>query len=134
MATLSFEAETHPELVAKVKRWLASTDGGVDGAADVINRSADVTKEALRVIASAAPEPVAQSEVVKGLTAMGYQVTDTTAKAMIEALDSLSSLTNGGLLKLARDAQASAVFEMNQAVAKQILKALVPRPPKSKKP
>ena len=136
MATLSFEAETHPELVAKVKRWLASTQGNAgvaaDGAVDVISRSAEVTKDALRVIASAAPEPVAQSEVVKSLTAMGYQVTDTTAKAMIDALDSLSSLTNGGLLKRARDAQTSAVFQMNQAMAKQILKSLV-RPPKSTK-
>ncbi|MDQ1424672.1 MAG: hypothetical protein QOD72_2170 [Acidimicrobiaceae bacterium] len=134
MANLSFEAETHPELVAKVKRWLASTEGNTDAvAADVINRSAEVTKDALRVIASAAPEPVAQSEVVKSLTAMGYQVTDSTAKAMIDALDSLSSLTNGGLLKRARNAQTSAVFQMNQAVAKQILKALVPRAPKSTK-
>jgi hypothetical protein len=135
MANLSFEAETHPELVAKVRRWLASTEGNAEAAAaaDVISRSAEVTKDALRVIASAAPEPVAQSEVVKSLTAMGYQVTDTTAKAMIDALDSLSSLTNGGLLKRARDAQTSAVFQMNQAVAKQILKALVPRPPKSTK-
>jgi hypothetical protein len=138
MANLSFEAETHPELVAKVKRWLASTEGNADGpadavAADIISRSAEVTKDALRVIASAAPEPVAQSEVVKSLTAMGYQVTDSTAKAMIDALDSLSSLTNGGLLKRARNAQTSAVFQMNQAVAKQILKALVPRPPKPAK-
>jgi hypothetical protein len=134
MPTLSFEAETHAELVAKVRRWLLSTEGNAEAAADVISRSAEVTKDALRVIASAAPEPVAQSEVVKGLTAMGYQVTDATAKAMIDALDSLSSLTNGGLVKRARDAQASAVFQMNQSVAKQILKALVPRPAKSPKP
>jgi len=137
MATLSFEAETHPELVAKVKRWLASTQGKsdvtADNAVELISRSAEVTKDALRVIASAAPQPVAQNEVVKSLTAMGYQVTDTTAKAMIDALDSLSSLTNGGLLKRARDAQTSAVFQMNQSVAKQILKALVPRPAKSTK-
>jgi hypothetical protein len=135
MATLSFDAETHPELVSKVKRWLASTEGNVEAAvaADVISRSAEVTKDALRVIASAAPAPVAQSEVVKSLTAMGYQVTDTTAKAMIDALDSLSSLTNGGLVKRARNAQTSAVFQMNQAVAKQILKSLVPRASKSTK-
>ena len=124
-------------MVAKVKRWLASTQGNArvaaDGAVDLISRSAEVTKDALRVIASAAPAPVAQSEVVKSLTAMGYQVTDTTAKAMIDALDSLSSLTNGGLLKRARDAQASAVFQMNQAMAKQILKALVPQAQKSTK-
>jgi len=135
MATLSFDAETHPELVAKVRRWLASVDGNAEAAApaDVISRSAEVTKDALRVIASAAPQPVAQSEVVKGLTAMGYQLTDATAKAMIDGLDSLSSMTNGGLLKRARDAQTATVFQMNQAVARQILKALVSRPAKSPK-
>lgn len=132
MPTLTFEADTHPELVAKVREWLASTEGDPD-AASVISRSAEVTKDALRVIASAAPSPIAQSDLVKGLTAMGYQVTDATAKAMLDALDTLSSLTDGGLLQRARDTQTNAVFEMNQAVAKQILKAVVPRAGRAKK-
>jgi hypothetical protein len=135
MASLSFEAETHPELVAKVRRWLASTEGNADGvadaaAADVISRSAEVTKDALRVIASAAPQPIAQSEVVKSLSAMGYQVTDSTAKANLPS--TRSSGHRGGLLKRAQ-MRTSAVFQMNQAVAKQILKSLVPRAPKSTK-
>ena len=32
MASLSFEGETHGEIVQKVRRWLASQDGGEDAA------------------------------------------------------------------------------------------------------
>ena len=31
MATLSFEGETHGELVVKVRRWLASLEGEEEG-------------------------------------------------------------------------------------------------------
>ena len=81
MPTLSFDGETHNELVVKVRRWLASVDGTEAAnvsAAQAVSQGAEVTKEALRIIASVAPEPIAQSEVVKGLTSMGYKVTDTT--------------------------------------------------------
>ena len=64
MATLSFDGETHGELVVKVRRWLASVEGQEEGALstrDVVDQSAELTKEALRIIAAAAPEPVAQS-------------------------------------------------------------------------
>ena len=128
MATLSFEAETHTELVAKVRRWLASVDGVEEEAriepADAINQGAELAKEALRIIASSAPGPVAQSEVVKGLTALGYQMTDATSKTLIDALDSMSSITGGSIVKRVRDAQTSAVFEMNQAIAKQVLRGV----------
>lgn len=128
MATLSFEAETHTELVAKVRRWLASVDGIEEEAriepADAINQGAELAKEALRIIASSAPGPVAQSEVVKGLTALGYQMTDATSKTLIDALDSMSSITGGSIVKRVRDAQTSAVFEMNQAIAKQVLRGV----------
>ena len=92
MPTLSFEGETHAELVAKVRRWLASVDGEEElrTPAEVIGASAELTKDALRIIASAAPAPVAQSEVVKGLTALGYQVTDTASSAVVDAIDALS--------------------------------------------
>jgi hypothetical protein len=132
MATLSFEGETHDELVAKVKRWLNSLEGEerLLTPAEAITASADLTKDALKVIASAAPRPVAESEVVKGLTAMGYQVTDATSKAMVDALDSLSSITGDRVVKRLREGSQSAVFEMNQAVAKQLLKSL--RPPRTK--
>jgi hypothetical protein len=128
MATLSFDGETHDEIVAKVRRWLRSLDGFDDetalSPAEAIGASAELTKDALRVIASAAPGPVAQSEVFKGLTALGYQATDATSKAMIDALDSLSSVTGGSVVKRVRDAQAAATWEMSQAMAKQILKGM----------
>jgi hypothetical protein len=130
MATLSFEAETHPELVAKVRRWLASVDGTVvdRGPAEVVEASAELTKEALRIVASAAPGPVAESEVVKGLTALGYQAADASSKAVVDALDALSAVTGGSVVKRARDAAQSAVWEMNAQVAKQVLKSLAPKP------
>ena len=74
MATLSFEGETHGELVTKVRRWLASVEGEDEGnlsTHEVVDQSAELTKEALRIIASAAPEPVAQSELVKALISAG---------------------------------------------------------------
>ena len=128
MATLSFEAETHTELVAKVRRWLASVDGVADESriepADAISQGAELAKEALRIIASSAPGPVAQSEVVKGLTALGYQMTDATSKTLVDALDSVSSITGGSIVKRVRDAQTNAMFEMNQAIAKQVLRGV----------
>jgi hypothetical protein len=126
MATLSFEGETHAEIVAKVKRWLTSLEGEQEllTPAEAIKAGADLTKDALRVIASAAPAPIAQSEVVRGLTAMGYQVTDAAATAVIDALDAMSEVTGDRIVKRVRDASASAVFEMNKAVASQILKGM----------
>jgi chemotaxis protein histidine kinase CheA len=128
MPTLSFEGETQAELVTKVRRWLNSLEGEerLLTPAEAIVASADLTKDALKVIASAAPKPVAESEVVKGLTAMGYQVTDATSKAMVDALDSLSNLTGDRVVKRVREGSQSALYEMNQAVAKQVLKSFRP--------
>jgi len=129
MATLSFEGETHTEIVAKVKRWLASLEGGSRPLtpAEAVSASAELTKDALRVIASAAPGPIAESEIVKGLTAFGYQATDATAKALIDGLDSVSAITGDSVLKRVRDAGTKVAYEMNAAVAKQILKGLRPK-------
>lgn len=127
MATISFEGETHGELVVKVRRWLASVEGQEEGALtphEAINQGAELTKEALRIIASAAPEPVAQSEVVKALTNAGYKATDTTRQAIVDGLDSLEEVTGGSVVKLARDASKTAVYQMNATVARQVLKAL----------
>jgi hypothetical protein len=128
MPTLSFEGETQADLVAKVRRWLNSLEGEerLLTPAEAIVAGADLTKDALKVIASAAPRPVAESEVVKGLTAMGYQVTDATSKAMVDALDSLSNITGDRVVKRVREGSQSALFEMNQAVAKQVLKSFRP--------
>ena len=127
MATLSFEGETHGELVVKVRRWLASLEGAEEGTlstTEAINQGAELTKEALRIIASAAPEPVAQSEIVKALTNAGYKATDASKQAIIDGLDSVEEVTGGGVVKLARDASKTAMYQMNTAVARQILKSL----------
>ncbi|MCU1454654.1 MAG: hypothetical protein JWN46_2800 [Acidimicrobiales bacterium] len=127
MATLSFEGETHGELVVKVRRWLASLEGEEAGsmtAIQAVQQGAELTKEALRIIASAAPEPVAQSEVVKALTNAGYKATDATRQALVDGLDSVEEVTGGSVVKLARDASKAAVYQMNTAVARQILKSL----------
>ncbi len=127
MATLSFDGETHGELVVKVRRWLASVEGQDDGALtthEVVDQAAELTKEALRIIASSAPEPVAHSEVVKALTNAGYKATDATKQAIVDSLDSVEEVTGGSVVKLARDTSKSVVYQMNTAVARQILKSL----------
>src|SRR4051794_785689 len=130
MATLSFEGETHGEIVQKVRRWLASQEGEPEGditVVEAITQGAELTKDALRIIASAAPGPVAQSEIVKSLTGMGYKATDTTRQALIDGLGSVEELTGGSVVKAARDASRPAAYSMNSARARQILKQLKPR-------
>ena len=130
MASLTFDGETHGELVLKVRRWLASVDGEAPGditVHDAIQQGAELTKDALRIIASAAPGPIAQSDVVKGLTSMGYKATDVTKQALIDGLDTVDEITGGSVVKAARDASRSAVYQMNATVARQLLKALKPR-------
>lgn len=127
MAQLSFEGETHGEIVVKVRRWLASLEGEEEGVLttyEAIEQGAELTKEALRIIASAAPEPVAQSEIVKALTNAGYKATYATKQALVDGLDSVEEVTGGSVVKLARDASKTAVYQMNTAVARQILKSL----------
>ena len=126
MPTLSFEGETHGEIVAKVRRWLNSLEGEepLRTPAEAIQASGALVKDALGVVASAAPEPIAKSELVKGLTALGYTVTDATSKALIDSLDGLAQVTGDSVLKRAREASSSALFEMNTQMAKQVLKAL----------
>ena len=126
MPTLSFEGETHGEIVAKVRRWLGSLEGEekLRTPAEAIEASGALVKDALGVVASAAPEPIAKSELVKGLTSLGYTVTDATSKALIDSLDGLAQLTGDSVLKRAREASSNALFEMNTQMAKQVLKAL----------
>ena len=127
MPTLSFEGETHGEIVTKVRRWLASLEGEQEGhltPVEAIEQGAEITKEALRIIASAAPEPIAQSELMKSLTNIGYKATDASKRTLIEGLDAIEQVSGGSVVKTARDARRAAVYEMNAQVAKQILKAL----------
>ena len=127
MATISFDGETHGELVVKVRRWLASVEGEDEGQLtthEVVEQGAELTKEALRIIAAAAPEPIAQSEIVKALTNAGYKATDATKQALVEGLDSVEEVTGGSVVKLARDASKAAMYQMNATMARQILKSL----------
>jgi hypothetical protein len=126
MPTLIFEGETHAELVAQVRRWLSSTEA-VDGHVNLsqaVSQGADLTKDALRIIASAAPKPIAENELVKSLTELGYKATDATKDALVEGLENVEQITGGSVLKTVRDRGRSAVYEMNATIAKQILKGL----------
>ena len=127
MATLSFEGETHGELVTKVRRWLASVEGEDEGnlsTHEVVDQSAELTKEALRIIASAAPKPVAQNDIVKALTDMGYKATDATKERVVDGLGNVEDLTGGSVLRTVSEKGRNAVYEMNVTIAKQILKSL----------
>jgi hypothetical protein len=128
MPTLSFEGETHAEIVRKVRRWLVSLDQPEEiiTTVEAVERASEITKDALTVIAQSAPAPVRSSELFKALTRMGYQNTETTKKAVIAALDNTAQ-TQDGVVRRLEGAGRAAVYEMNAAVAKQILKALRPR-------
>ncbi len=129
MPTLSFDGETQQELVQKVRRWLASVESGGRGdetlsPTDVISQGAELTKEALRLIAQAAPAPVAESDLVKQLTKLGYKATEQTKQAMLEGLGSLEALTGGSLVNAATAAGRKTAYQMSEAVARQILRNL----------
>ena len=128
MATLSFEGETNQEIVLKVKRWLQSVEHGEEitrlTPVEAVERGAELTKDALRVLAAAAPGPVAQNDIVKALTSMGYKATDQTKEAVISGLDSVDELTGGSVLKRVEETGRQIAWEINSAVAKQILRAL----------
>ena len=129
MPSLSFEGETHDEIVRKVRRWLASIDGHEEhlDVPEAVERASELTKDALTVVAQAAPAPIARSEVFKALTRMGYEATDSTKRAVISGLDALSDASEGDVVKRVEKARNSVLYEMNAAVARQVLKAL--RPP-----
>ena len=61
---------------------------------------------------------------VKALTNAGYKATDTTKQAMHDGLDSLEEVTGGSVVKMVQDTSKSVVYQMNTAVARQILKSL----------
>src|SRR6202035_5865800 len=93
---------------------------------EAVERASELTKDALTVIAQAAPGPVARSEIVKALTRMGYEATDNPRRAVIAGLDALSDATEGDVLKRVEKATNSVLYEMNSAVAKQVLRLLSP--------
>ena len=58
---------------------------------------------------------------------MGYKATDATKQALIDGLDTVEEITGGSVVKAARGASRTAVYQMNATVARQLLKALKPR-------
>ena len=129
MAALTFEGETHDEIVRKVRRWLASVDGEEEAITitEAVERASELTKDALTVVAQAAPGPIGRSEIVKALTRMGYEATDSTKRAVVAGLDALADAApDDGVLRRVRKARNSVMYEMEAAVARQVLKALKP--------
>ncbi len=127
MPQLIFEAPTHAELVTQVRSWLATADKADDGrisVTDAVTQGAGLTKDALRIVAAAAPAPVAQNDLVKALTGMGYKATDVTSKAIVDGLGSVEQLTGGSVVRHVTNKGASTLWSMNQKVAKQVLRSL----------
>ena len=121
--TVTFEGETHADIVDQVKTWLATVEEPDRlSAAEAIEHGAGLYKDALRIIAAAAPRPVAENEIVKSLTDMGYRATDVTRDRLIDGLARVEELSGGTLVKDVRDTGQKAVFQMNATLAKQILR------------
>ena len=74
MATLSFEGESHGELVVKVRRWLASVEGQDEGnltTHEAIEQGAELTKEALRIMP---PVPSIPRRAMRDFDFGGYRI------------------------------------------------------------
>jgi hypothetical protein len=130
MPKVVFEGETHQEIVQQVKRWLASQEADAEGLltpAQAVAQGAGLTKDALRLIASAAPKPIAQNDLVKGLTELGYKATDTTKEAVLDGLTTVETLSGGSVLRKVSQTAGGVVYEMNAGVAKGILRSLTRR-------
>ena len=123
--TVTFEGATHADIVARSRTWLAHRRGaGPPLGAEAIEQGAGLYKDALRIIAAAAPRPVAENEIVKSLTDMGYRATDVTKDRLSTAWPGSRSCPGGTLVKDVRDTGQKAVFQMNATLAKQILRQL----------
>ena len=121
--TVTFEGETHADILDQVKTWLATVEEPDRlSAVEAIEHGAGLYKDALRIIAAAAPRPVAENEVVKSLTDMGYRATDVTKERLLDGLARVEDLSGGTLVKDVRDTGQKAVFQMNATLAKQILR------------
>ena len=127
MPQVIFEGDTQQEIIAQVKRWLASVEADEDGQITVtqaVSQGADLTKDALRIVAGAAPAPIAQHDLVKALTDIGYKATDATRDRLVDGLGTVDTLTGGSVVKSVGERGREAVFQMNATIAKQVLKTL----------
>src|SRR3954464_15946500 len=101
MPSLTFEGETHDELVRKVRRWLASVEGDDQqiSAVEAVEKASELTKDALAVVAATSPAPIASSDIFKGLKKMGYDATDGTKRTASSGLNALAEVTESLKLK-----------------------------------
>jgi len=123
MPELKFVARTHPELVRQVRDWLATCEGD-RSMADVITDSSELTKDALRIISAAAPAPVAESELVKTLTKLGYRATDLTRATLVAGIDTVNRTNDGLMVKTAKKAGKTVFFTVTPIAARQVRKVL----------
>ena len=125
--TVTFEGDDHAHVVKQVQEWLATVEAEPEGPltpAEAIAQGAEVTKDALRIIAQAAPSAIGQNEVFQRLTGMGYKATDATRDAVVAGLDSIEEMTGGGVVQQATEAGRKVVWQMNGTIAKQLLRSL----------
>jgi hypothetical protein len=54
-------------------------------------------------------------------------MTDRASAALVDALDAMSNVTNEQFVKRVRELQSDAFFEMNKAMAAQLLKGFRPQ-------
>ncbi len=127
MPTLSFEGETHDEIVGQVRRWLASTETDVGGAPvitpEVVEQASALAKKALGAIADAYGNG-AHGDVVKALTRLGTELTDSTRQAMVAGLDLLDNVPETEASQRTDGTGRRVVDDLNTVMAKQVLKVL----------
>ncbi len=70
---------------------------------------------------------MAQNELVKGLTDLGYRATDASKQAVLEGLGNLERLSGGAVVRRVSQRAGEVVYEMNTGVAKGLLKSLTGR-------
>src|SRR4051812_30584616 len=90
--TVTFEGDDHAHVVKQVEAWLETVEAGPEGPlspAEAITQGAEVTKDALRIIAQAAPGRIGQNDVFKRLTDMGYKATDATRNALVTGVGAI---------------------------------------------
>ena len=106
MPKVTFEGDTNREIVAQVRRWLASIEESVDDELltprQAISQGADLTKDALRIVASVAPRSIAQTDLVKALTDMGYKATDATKQDLAKQKETVASAKVEGFMEVCR--------------------------------
>jgi hypothetical protein len=128
--TLSFDGETHDEIVAKVRRWLTSVEGRTSPptavTATAVESASELAKQALEVVADTYGHG-SHGEMVKTLTRLGTELTEGTKELMVSGLNFLTEVSEAndwGARKQTQGMGRRMVSDFNTAMAKQFLKTL----------